>query len=192
MPKGFRPAEKQVITQTLLAACKASWRAYGYKKTSLDTLCQQAGISKGAFYVFFDSKEALFYQVLLDTQRQLYQQVEDCLAQNPSKQGVCEALKAIYREYRGGGFLYDTKSGDFQSFLNKLSEEQRQELTGASYIGAKQMVEKPFLTLKVGEEMALSLLSVLLASASHQENLLCDPEEVFGFLIDHLIDSIFE
>lgn len=49
---------------------KQSWTQYGYKKTSVDELCRQAGISKGAFYLFFESKEALFCEVLCSVQEQ--------------------------------------------------------------------------------------------------------------------------
>ena len=38
MPKGFSKEEKETITQKLLAECKMSCQAYGYKKTNIDTL----------------------------------------------------------------------------------------------------------------------------------------------------------
>lgn len=44
---------------------------HGYKKTGVDELCRQAGISKGAFYLFYASKEALFCEVLCSVQEQM-------------------------------------------------------------------------------------------------------------------------
>ena len=64
MARSFTETEKENIRKRLLDACRQSWTQYGYKKTSVDELCQQAGISKGAFYLFFESKEALFCDVL--------------------------------------------------------------------------------------------------------------------------------
>ena len=65
MARSFTEREKENIKKSLQEACKQSWTQYGYKKTSVDDLCKQAGISKGAFYLFFESKEALFCNTVL-------------------------------------------------------------------------------------------------------------------------------
>lgn len=192
MPKGFSEEEKSVITHKLLAECKANWQIYGYKKTSIDILCQNVGISKGAFYNFFESKEDMFYQVIKQTQAELYLLVEQHLAANPSKYGVAEALKEVFTEYCKSSFMYDTKSTDFQTFLNKLSREQQNELNSLSYERAQFMIRKPFLRLKIDEEFAMSILSAMLATVSQKENMLSNAAEVFSFMIDNLVEKIFE
>ncbi|KEI74975.1 TetR family transcriptional regulator [Clostridium botulinum B2 128] len=191
MPKGFTENEKTIITEKLIRECKSNWQKYGYKKTSIDVLCRDIGISKGSFYSFFDTKEALFYQVIKETQENLYEIVEDRISQNQSKYGVAEALKEIYLEYSKSSFMYDTKNPDFLSFFNKLSEQQRKELTEKSYVGTKFMLNKPFLSLKIDEDLAISILTAMLTSISQKDNMLCDSVEVFGFMIDNLIDDIF-
>ena len=55
MARSFTEREKENIKKGLQDACKRSWTQYGYKKTSVDELCREAGISKGAFYLFFES-----------------------------------------------------------------------------------------------------------------------------------------
>lgn len=60
MARSFSEREKENIRKSLMDICKQNWTQYGYKKTSVDEICKQAGISKGAFYLFFESKEALF------------------------------------------------------------------------------------------------------------------------------------
>ena len=184
MPKGFTDDEKKIITKKLIEECKYSWQRYGYKKTSVDELCKNAGISKGAFYIFFKTKEELFYNTL--------KVVEEKIAINPNKNGVADALKEIFSEYNNSSFMYDTKSVDFISFFNKLSEEERNDLSNKSYIGAKGMLDKPFLKLKIEEDLAISVLSALLITITQKDSMLCDPINVFDFMIDNLIDSIFE
>ncbi|EZP75207.1 Transcriptional regulator, TetR family protein [Parageobacillus genomosp. 1] len=63
MPRKFREDEKEAIRQALLEAAKTMFRQYGIQKTSVAALTEAAGISQGAFYLFFPSKEALFYEV---------------------------------------------------------------------------------------------------------------------------------
>ena len=59
MARSFTEREKENIKRSLQEACKQSWTQYGYKKTSVDDLCRQAGISKGAFYLFFESHDEI-------------------------------------------------------------------------------------------------------------------------------------
>ncbi|WP_294489526.1 TetR/AcrR family transcriptional regulator [Anaerosporobacter sp.] len=192
MPKGFTYEEKEIITEKLMKECKLNWQKYGYKKTSIDTLCQDIGISKGSFYSFFESKEALFYQVIKETLDQLYSIVEERISQKQNKYGVADALKEIYLEYSKSSFMYDVNNPDFLSFYNKLNKEQRLELTDKSYLGAKIMLHKPFLSLKIEENLAISLLFAMLSSVSQKDDMLCEGTKVFEFMIDHLIDDIFD
>jgi len=192
MPKGFSDEEKETITYKLLAECKMNWQKYGYKKTSIDILCQNIGISKGAFYIFFDSKESLFYQVIMQTQAQLYELVEQHLSKNPSKYGVAKALKEVFAEYCNSSFMYDTKSTDFQTFLNKLSKEQRNELNDLGHAKAEFMLRKPFLKLKIDEKLAMSILTAMLTIVSQKDNMPSNVTEVFSFMIDNLVEKIFE
>lgn len=192
MPKGFSEEEKITITHKLLAECKKNWQIYGYKKTSIDVLCQNAGISKGAFYIFFDSKESLFYQVITQTQAQLYELVEQHLSENPSKHGIAKALKEVFAEYCNSSFMYDTKSTDFQAFLNKLSKEQRNQLNDLGHAKTEFMLRKPFLKLKIEEKLAMSILTAMLTVVSQKDNIPSNITEVFSFMIDNLIEKIFE
>jgi AcrR family transcriptional regulator len=64
MPKGFSDVEKTRIRAVLLAQAQACLTRYGVRKTSVDDLVAAAGISKGAFYLFYPSKEELFITVL--------------------------------------------------------------------------------------------------------------------------------
>jgi TetR/AcrR family transcriptional repressor of nem operon len=50
--------------ERLLAAAKALFLARGYAATSVDAICEHAGLTKGSFYHFFDSKADLGQAVL--------------------------------------------------------------------------------------------------------------------------------
>lgn len=45
------------------AATEILWR-HGYRAASVDAVCQQAGVKKGSFYWYFESKDALVLAVL--------------------------------------------------------------------------------------------------------------------------------
>ena len=64
MPKAFSEHEKETIREQLRARGKLLFERQGIKKTSVDELAQAAGISKGAFYFFYESKEELLMEIL--------------------------------------------------------------------------------------------------------------------------------
>lgn len=192
MPKGFSEQEKATIRDNLLQSCQEYWATYGYKKTSIDSLCQQVGISKGAFYIFFASKEHLFYETIKVVQQQLYSLVEEILTKEQNKQGIAKALQAVYIEYDKSPFLYNTSSRDFISFMNKLSQEEKQDIYIDSLVGARQMLDKPYVILRVEEEMALAVLSSLLRMIENKELMQADHFAVFDFMLTNMLDKIFE
>lgn len=75
MPKGFTEAEKRTISKRLLEQGAKQFALYGLKKTTVEELAKAAGISKGAFYLFHESKEALFMDVVEQAELRYRQEV---------------------------------------------------------------------------------------------------------------------
>ena len=65
MPRTFSDEEKQNVRNSLLEIAKESFSHYGLKKTNIEELTKAVGISKGAFYGFFKSKEILFFDSMI-------------------------------------------------------------------------------------------------------------------------------
>ena len=81
MAVGFTTKERESITEALLRAAGRHAALSGMKKTSVDELCAEAGISKGAFYSFYPSKEHLFLTVMERWQEEISRQAEAALRQ---------------------------------------------------------------------------------------------------------------
>lgn len=64
MPPAFSPGERERITARLRDAGYRLFTTQGLRKTSLDELVRPAGIAKSSFYVFFDSKEELYIDLM--------------------------------------------------------------------------------------------------------------------------------
>ena len=50
--------------ERILSAAETAFASQGYDGTSVSAICEAAGVSKGAFYHHFDSKQAVFLQLL--------------------------------------------------------------------------------------------------------------------------------
>lgn len=192
MARSFTEREKENIKKSLQKACKQSWTQYGYRKTSVDDLCRQTGISKGAFYLFFESKEALFCEVLCSVQEQICTAASKVIEKHRDRHGVAEALKLIYREYDKNNFLYDSNSADFTILMNKLSEEQCKKIEESNQMSQQLFLSQPHLRLKADADMTMSVIYSLIMNIRNKDILPRDHRETFDFMVDHLIDSLYE
>lgn len=64
MAKKFSEQEKEIIRNKLLEHGKKLFVTYGLNKTSIYDLTKRAGIAQGTFYLFFSSKEELFFDII--------------------------------------------------------------------------------------------------------------------------------
>ena len=69
MPRRFSNAEKAQIRDLLMEAGEKLFSAKGLRKVTVDDLARASGISKGAFYAFFPSKEDLMFEIMEDSER---------------------------------------------------------------------------------------------------------------------------
>jgi len=79
MVRKFDEKEKEMIINKLLEKGKEFFSNYGLKKTSVADLTKAAGIAQGSFYLFFDSKEELFLEVLVREEAEIRKQLADPL-----------------------------------------------------------------------------------------------------------------
>lgn len=192
MARSFTGQEKENIKKNLMEICKKSWTQYGYKKTSVDDICKKAGISKGAFYIFFNSKESLFCEVLCFVQEQICNTAANIIEESKNKYGVAEALKFIYREYDKNNFLYGSGSTDFTILMNRLPDEQVKKIQKTSYMSQQIFFNKPYLKLKVDTDMAVSVIYSLIMNIKNKDVLPYNHIETFDFMVNNLIGNLYE
>lgn len=192
MAKSFTETEKSNIREKLLIECERSWACLGYKKTNIDELCTKAGISKGAFYQFFDSKAIMFCNVLDNIQERLIRLVEGTINQTPTKEDICQMLKQIYIEYDKTNILKQRNSPEFAFFLNRVPEEWKER---SQIINDNFLLETIFnsnLKLKIGKQKAIGIFNALLSIVANKETIGYDHFEVFCALLDSIICEIYE
>lgn len=187
--------DKKKIRHKLRKECERSWISHGYKKTNIKDLCSELGIGIGTFYMFYPSKEELFFETLEAIQHSLNNKFfGNILLRNPTKEGFIESIKELFREYCNKPFLYSTNSDDFISFSSKLQEEKLDKLKYDNIDFFRRAIEQAGLTLKVPEDIAFGVLSALLSTIYVKDTLscICDSLTLFDFMLDNLMKDIFE
>ncbi len=75
MPRAFTHDERVEFRGMLRDAARRSIARYGLRRTRVADLAADAGLSKGAFYIFYDSKEDLFLEVFALTEQEVRQEL---------------------------------------------------------------------------------------------------------------------
>jgi Transcriptional regulator len=70
MPRPWSEKEKEIIKKTLLVEARRLFEKYGLQKTTVDEIVRAANISKGSFYIFYQSKEELYFDVLEEVEHE--------------------------------------------------------------------------------------------------------------------------
>lgn len=83
--------------QELLDYAVERFSTHGYHPTSVTDITEGLGVGKGVFYWYFESKEALFTQVLLEAQRDLRRSQRQAVADEPDpvrriEQGIRQTM----------------------------------------------------------------------------------------------------
>lgn len=95
----------EITRSRILAAAAACFAERGYDATGVAEICQQAGVSKGAFYHHFASKQALFSALLDDWLQALDGQMVGLRAPAAtapqSLQAMVSLLQRVFRDASG-------------------------------------------------------------------------------------------
>lgn len=125
-PKSFSEAERAAIDQRLRAVATDCLNRYGVRKTTVDELVRLANIPKGTFYLFYPSKEELFFSLFIELHDKLRQDFFMRLSEAGTSIGwreLADALLAMCRE-TGDIFLVSLMAaGELELILRKLPPE---------------------------------------------------------------------
>src|SRR5512139_730182 len=99
MPPPFAEKEKARLRRKMLRTARDLFARQGLKKTSLEDITCSAGIAKSTFYVFFESKEALFLEVLAEDGPAVTARMQAELdSATDARDGIARLLRAIGHE----------------------------------------------------------------------------------------------
>ena len=126
MPKTFTDKEREYIKKRLMEEAQDCLRLYGIRKTTVDELVKRVNRPKGTFYLFYDSKELLFYDVLcsvLDELRADRRRRLEALDEPVAADQVTELVLGLYKKIEAS-FLYKfITGGDLELLMRRLSPE---------------------------------------------------------------------
>jgi AcrR family transcriptional regulator len=126
MPKYFSEREKKIIKNQLKIFAVESLINFGIKGTSIDNLVKKASISKGSFYLFFNSKEEMIFEIIEEMQIKMQSEMLNKLKKIKEKtaDNVTEILLDLMKKAEKYKLTELMSSGEFTSLMRKLPEEK--------------------------------------------------------------------
>ncbi len=126
MPKSFSEQEKAYIRERLLAEAKKCLAQYGIRKTTVDELVRRVGIPKGTFYLFYESKERLLFDVILEfndeIQTELLAEIS-ALESIPDADTLTNVIFRLYRRLDDSFLPRLLQDGEMEFFMRTLPPE---------------------------------------------------------------------
>lgn len=160
MVKAFTEKEKELIRAKLKQVAEECLERYGVKKTTVDQLVEMTGISKGAFYRFYPSKEALFFSVLEDYQNEVLHDLTDSIGGRDSvtADDFTELIYKLYQDVNRSFVMNIIRNEEFHYLLRKLPEE----LIYRHHSFDDLLAQKLFASLKLKDTIEIEVVATAL------------------------------
>lgn len=192
-PRAFTIEEKERTRERLIAAAQRFLGTSGIKKTTVEDLAKAAGISKGAFYLFYDSKEILFMDALSSTQAVIHDTMIQRLRQCPEKlKGFVDVTMAMYKDFMAKPYLLTISGEEYESLLMRVPQEKIAEHIAEDDASSKRFCEELGLSDKISPELLSAILRMLFLGVLHRSEIGALADDAFEFALTSVAEKLFK
>lgn len=160
MAVAFSEKEKEFIMAKLKDVAKECLGKYGARKTTVDQLVEMTCISKGAFYNFYPSKEALFFAVIEGYQNSIIEGATNKFSTtgNVTIEGFAEIIYELYQNVKQSFLMNIIRNQEFDYLMRKLPDGLILEHHSFDDIIARKM----FSTLNIKDGIDIGVITASL------------------------------
>jgi AcrR family transcriptional regulator len=176
MPKAFSEHEKETIRIQMRAKGKKLFEKQGLKKTSVDELTEAVDISKGAFYLFYESKEELFLEILEELEIDLRARIFN-FSINPQEDArtlLGKLLKSALLTWDQYPLLKNFGTTEYEYLARKLPAERIQAHINQDNAFVNDFIKgikREGITVKASPRVISNLMKSLFFVSLHRDDL---------------------
>ncbi len=191
MPAVFSEQARAEIRRRLQQEAAAQLAEKPYSKIKIEDLAKAAGISKGAFYKFYPTKELFFYELLRQLHEQLYSPVLEKFTQGTGDPAAdfCGCLLESCRSLQSSG-LQRFWLEDSRQILAALPEGQREAQRQGEILIFRRFLAR-YGPLAVSEEEAMDALRALILTVYDRRQLGDHYESILSWMAQGVCSHIF-
>ena len=127
MPKSYSDHERAYIRKRLKEEAAACMGQFGIRRTTVDELVKRVNIPKGTFYLFYQSKELLLFDVILEQHdlinQKLLQAVSEIAGPSFSAEKLTDVIFRFFKMAEELPVLKLLNSEEVELLARKLPEE---------------------------------------------------------------------
>lgn len=159
LPKAYSDQEKEYIRKRLKEEAAKCLAQYGIKRTTVDEIVQRVKIPKGTFYLFYQSKEMLLFEVILEQhdliEEKLWNEISSIDPQNLNAEKLTDIIVGFYQMAGEMPILKLLNSGEVELLARKLPPEVLEEHLGHD----NAMVDRLFASFPIKNNVDTRALS---------------------------------
>ncbi len=159
MPKSFSEQEREYIRRRLKEEAAKCLAQYGVRRTTVDEIVKRVNIPKGTFYLFYQSKELLLFEVIQEQQKnisnELYQAFFDIADTELSAEKLTDMIFEFYKKIKKMLVLKLIDAGEIEVLARKLPRETVDE----HLQNDTDMIEKMLALFHVKKELDIKVIS---------------------------------
>lgn len=189
----FTETEKTHIRGRLMAAGRELFAARGVKKTSIEDLTRPAGIAKSSFYAFFDSKEALYLELLMAERRRMVEELSATLpAAGEARETVVHFLRAAIREIESSALTRRviTHPEEWRMVVRRVSPEQMEANIAESTLATLSFIregQESGEIIAARPEVIAGLVRAVVALTTHKDDI---GRDIYPEVMEMMIDFV--
>lgn len=126
MPKKFSDSEREYLRKRLIDVTEECLLQYGLKKTTVDEIVNRTKIPKGTFYLFYASKELLFFDVFLAFHDRIHKDffvLLEELENEVTPEKVTDLIFSLYKKVENSFIFSLFVNGELEVLFRKLPKE---------------------------------------------------------------------
>ncbi len=190
-PKAFTEDEKKIVRSKLIEAAKKFLATTGIKKTTVEEFAKAAGISKGAFYIFYESKELLFLDALEEEQAKIHKAIITNMQKyEDKKEGFVAVVSEMYRHFSTNTWMFSLMNDEYEVLLRRIPQERIAAHIALDDASTKRMTEV-IAGMNINSELVSAIMRMLFMSTLHRNEVGPLADDAFLFMLKAVADKIF-
>lgn len=194
MAVAFSDTDRARIAVALREAARQVAVGKGMRNTTVEELATKAGISKGAFYKFYSSKELLFLEILEETHTQVYGMADRLLTKSKAcsqAERASETILNVCRLLDESGMV-PFMENDLPILLQNLSEEELKAHYHGDEVHILELLHRIAPQSGVPDDFEASTVHALLLIVAHRSQIGEHYQEVLELLVRGTCAQLFD
>lgn len=185
MATAFTQQERDRIREQLLDVALRYAAVGGSRRVTVDEIAREAGISKGAFYGFYESKDHLFLDMVERIHHEMYGNAAKVLKEGrelPISERVHRAIFEVYRVARDRNVISFIRE-EVPLMLRRLPPEAVKALYRSDEEYIRDLIAKGGVSLNADMDTVCTAVRVLLLTLQIKDNVGSHYDEAMKYII---------